>query len=506
MARKRITEMRKEEIGRLLGMGMSVRNISQILKCSRKTVRKIRDGDKTSFEICGEYREGVWAEGVYWEGVLAEYRKGHPLKYIWEEGFSEKSTYISFWRYFYKRFPLERKASVTHREFTPGQRCEVDWCGFKVEWIDIKTGEVHDASIFIGALGFSQYIFAKATHDEKNPNFLESHARMYEHFGGVPCVTVPDCLKQGVTRCHLYDPDINPSYTDLAKLYKTAIVPARPGHPKDKAIVEVSVGLVKRYFRWIYRGHTFTSLEEINRAVCEVIEKINKKPHTRFKRSRYEMWFEVERAKLKPLPLEPYEYFEWREAKVHPDCHVSVDSDFYSVPHIHRGKTVKVRTGRKHVEIYLDMERIALHPKSFSKQGRYITRVEHLPPNSRAYLEATPQNILSQAKFINRDLHDLIDEIFKEDTLGNLRRALGLVRSAREQMKASGYETAQGFISRACETMKKYKKIRVPYFKELLKGLTKESYRCENREIKRGPNNTMLRHNKTSLELIKGGK
>jgi len=494
MARRELTQMRHEEVKRLLGMGISVRKISQALRCSKVTVRKIRDNEIAGHGSFRELTGPVWTDQIDWDEVLKDFQLGHPLKFVWEEKAKEKITYVNFWKQFYKRFPECKRGLVTHREFTPGERGEVDWSGFKIEWIDIRTGEIYETCIFIGALGFSQYIFAGATPDEKTPNFLESHSKMYEHFGGVPHVTVPDCLKQGVTKCHLYDPDINPSYVDLAKFYDTAIVPARPGHPKDKAIVEGAVKLVKRYFKWLYRGHTFTSLSEINKALGEVTERINKKPHTRFKISRYQRWMEIEKAKLKPLPNEPYEYVEWKQAKVHPDCHVSVESDFYSVPHVHRGKAVKVKVGRQQVEIYFDMERIAIHPRCLAKAGKYITTLLHLPPNSRAYRETTPRNILSQAKFINKSLYDLIDETFQEDTLGNLRRALGLVRTAREDVNTLGYETAQQSITQACETMRRFNKIRVPYFKELLREFRKEKYQIENREIIRNLNNPMLRY------------
>ncbi len=157
--------------------------------------------------------------------------------------------------------------------------------------------------------------------------------------------------------------------------------------------------------------------------------------------------------------------------------------------------------GKRQIEIYFNAERIALHTRCRDKKGTYVTVLEHLPANSRAYREATPKNILSQAKFINPGLFDLIDDIFKEDTIGNLRRALGLIRSAREEIKMLGYEPAQRSITEACQTMRMYSKVRVPYFKELLNKFRLEKYPTFEGEIRRNPHNPMLRH----TNIMNGG-
>ncbi len=506
MANKEMTVERYEEIKRLLNLGISGRAISKTLNCSRNTVKGVLDGEIKDPSFAREMADPVWAEQIDWSEVITLVNRGHPLKYIWEEKASHSTSYVNLWRFFAKKFPEFRQKLSTHREFSPGERCEVDYAGYRAKWIDSKTGEVHEAPIFIGVLGFSQFIFANARPDARSKNFLESHREMYEHFGGVPRIAVPDCLKQGVIKCHLYDPDINPSYVELTKHYDTAVVPARPGRPKDKAIVEGAVKLVTRYFKFRYRNHTFFSVMEIDRALKEAVDEINKKIHTRFKISRYQMWQEVEKEKLKPLPSTPFEYVEWKSATVHPDCHIALISSYYSVPHIYRGKKVKAKIGKSQVEVFLDGERVALHPLVKDKCGKYVTDPNHLPPNSRAYREATPRNILSQAKFINLTLHNLIKSMFETDTIGNIRRAQGLIRTARKEMQAIGYANAKLTIPLACDSMKRFNKIRVPYFKELLNEFRKEKYKNQDREIKRAPGNPMLRYSQGTLTLIEGGQ
>lgn len=120
------------------------------------------------------------------------------------------------------------------RDFTPGERVEVDYAGDTIEYVELKTGEIHKAYVFVADLGFSQLLFAWAAEDMKSPNWLGCHRRMYAYYGGVPHVTVPDCLKQGVLKCHLYAPDLNAGYAHLAAQFGTAVVPARVRHPRTR--------------------------------------------------------------------------------------------------------------------------------------------------------------------------------------------------------------------------------------------------------------------------------
>ncbi len=500
MARKEMTVKRYQEIRRLLDLEISVRQISKAMKCTRRTVRQVRNG-----ELADPGKEKViegplWALEVGWDTVMKEVIAGHPLKLIWEDMAKEKVTYVNFWKQFHRRFPEYGQETVVHRFFEPAERCEVDYAGDTIEWVDLQKGVTREANVFVGALGFSQFIFAYATADMKSPRFLESHNKMFSSFGGVPKIVVPDCLKQGVAKAHLYDPDINEAYGDLARHFGTAIVPARPAHPKDKAIIEGVVRIVMRQFRWIYRGHTFVSLAEINTALRAVVDELNHKPHTRFKVSRYDRWQQYERPKLKPLPPFPFEVIEWKEAKLHPDSHIFMDGTYYSAPHAYRGNTLKVKLTPSHVEIFNQLERIAVHPRCKNHQGKFISDPPHLPPNARAYHEATPQNILAQAKNLSTELHQLLDELFRDSTIAHLRRAQGFVREARKEINALGYSQARGHIQRAIEAMTLYNKIRVPYFRELLNRFRMEQIDSQD-SIQRKPNNEMLRYTGPGFNL-----
>lgn len=501
MAKRVLSVARIQEIQRLIQAGHSNRQIAQALRCRRSRVREIRELGEEAIKVFTLPPTAIdppWAQSVHWPVVLEEIGRGFEIKRIWEERAASHTSYSNFWKYLTRRYPSLMQESVVLREFEPGTHCEVDWAGDTLEWWD-ESRHKKKAHLFVGILCHSQLIFAYATEDEKKVNWLNSHGKMYSFFGGVPCVTVPDNLKTGTKKAHLYDPDLNPDYAELAVHYQTAVVPARVRSPRDKALVENAVGIVMRLFRWRNRYRRFYSLSEINEALLEVVNQINHKAHSRLKVSRRERFESVEKEKLKPLPETPFEQIEWRICRVHPDSTVALESNYYSVPYPHRGKEVRVKLTSRQVEIFLGLERVALHSRHFSRRGKRILHPDHLPPNAKAYLEATPKNLLAQARFISPTLHDLIDELLQEDALGHLRRAQGLIRHARGEIQRYGREEAEARIREAIAQMRSFGKIRVLFFEEILKEL-RPLASPEDRTIQRKPGNPMLRGTEATVQ------
>jgi hypothetical protein len=490
-----MTVRRYEEIRRRLAEGRGLREIARALGCSRRTVREVRDGERVSPQAAKPACDPLWMAQLEWPAIIHDLGLGHPLKFLWEEKAQHLTSYSNFWKQFYRKFPQYRDATVTAREFSAGERVEVDYAGDVIEWIDLASGAIHQAYVFVAALGFSQLLFAWAAEDMQSRNWLGCHRRMYAFYGGVPHVTVPDCLRNGVLKCHLYDPDLNVGYAELAAHYATAVVPARADHPKDKAICEGAVKLLMRYQRFRYRRTRFTSLTQINQALSECVERINARRHTRFGVSRRERFETLERGALKPLPAQEFAGGEWKEAKLHPDCYVAVDGDYYSAPHIHRHKKLRIKLTENQVEIFLELERLAVHPRSRYRDGRRIKIDTHFPPASQAYYEATPQKLLSQSRFIHPELHRLFVELFNADLFGNLRRAQGFVRSSTKEINTAGHAVASERIANAIATMRHFNRFRVPYFQALLAQARKQAARpAAEREIVRRPGNPMLRY------------
>ena len=177
------------------------------------------------------------------------------------------------------------------------------------------------------------YTYVEASWTQSLPDWISSHVRAFGFFGGVPAQVVSDNLKAGVTRACFYEPSINRTYADMAVHYDTAIVPARPGKPKDKARVEGAVLLVERWILARLRNQRFFSLDELNAGIRPLMDQLNGKVTRHPGASRRDLFKTLDRPALKPLPVEPYVYAEWKECRVGLDCHMDVGRHYYSVPH-----------------------------------------------------------------------------------------------------------------------------------------------------------------------------
>src|SRR6202043_2301725 len=216
---------------------------------------------------------------------------------------------------------------------------------------------------------------------------------------------------------------------------------------------------------------------------------------TRFGVSRRERFETVEKSALKPLPHGDIELGDWKDSTLHPDCYVYIEGDYYSAPHIHRHKKLRIKITENHVEIFLSLERLAIHPRSRHRNGKRVFIDAHFPAASQAYYEATPQKLLSQARFIHSDLHQLFVELFNADVYGHIRRCQGFVSRCSKEINQSGHELASERIAAAIATMRRYNKYRLTYFKALLDQARKQALKPQaEREIVRRPGNPMLRY------------
>lgn len=285
---------------------------------------------------------------------------------------------------------------VLRQQHKAGERVFVDYAGPHMEVLDLETGEVLEAQIFVGALGASHFLFAEATWTQQLPDWIASHVRMVEFYGGVPALIVPDNLKSGVTHACFYEPELNATYQDFATHYGTAILPTRVSKPRDKAKAEGAVLIIEREVMAPLRDHRFTSLAALNVAIANRLEVVNTRPFQLLAGSRRSVFEALERPTLRPLPAERYEFAEWRTAKVHIDYHIAIDRHFYSVPHALLKAKVRVRLTTTMVEILHHGTRVAAHRRSVgpSSQGRYTTDPAHRPKSHQAHLEWSPARLI----------------------------------------------------------------------------------------------------------------
>jgi transposase len=206
-------------------------------------------------------------------------RKGVTLQLLWAEHVAvheEQAYRYSQYCHHYRQWCKAQRRSMRqlHRA---GEKTFIDYCGPTVAVICRNTGEARRAQVFVAVLGASSYTFAEATWSQSLPDWIASHQRAFQFFGGVTELQIPDNLLAGVTDANRYTPVINATYADMAAHYQTAVLPARPRKPKDKAKAEVAVQIVERWILARLRHHTFFSLPELNAAIAELLPALNER-------------------------------------------------------------------------------------------------------------------------------------------------------------------------------------------------------------------------------------
>jgi transposase len=333
-----------------------------------------------------------------WGDVHRELRrKGVTLTLLWHEyKLADPDGYQYSWFCDQYRAWSAKLDVVMRQEHRAGEKLFVDYAGQTVEVVDRRTGEVRAAQIFVAVLGASSYTYAEATWTQQLPDWIGSHVRAFAFFGGVPELAIPDNLRSGVSKAHRYEPDLNPTYLDLASHYGVAVLPARVRKPRDKAKAEAGVLLVERWILAALRNRTFFSLEEVNREIARLLERLNTRPFKKLPGSRRELFEQLDRPALRPLPAQPYEFAEWKKVRVNIDYHVEVEGHYYSVPYQLVRKSLEARYSERTVECFHKGQRVASHVRSHLK-GRHTTVPEHMPTAHRSYAEWTPERLVRWA-------------------------------------------------------------------------------------------------------------
>jgi transposase len=264
---------------------------------------------------------------------------------------------------------------------------EVDYAGMTLPITNPETGEITQAQVFVAVLPASSYTYAEIQPSQELVHWLGGHVRGFEFFGGVPKILRPDNLKSGVKTPNRYEPELNPSYQELAEHYQIAVLPARVRRPKDKATVENSVQNVERWVLAPLRNRTFFSLGEANRAIETLLAALNQKEMQHLGKSRLELYKELDQPALRLLPEKPYEFAIWKNAKVNIDYHIVFEGHFYSVPHTLIRQEVRIRASESLVQVFHHGTQVSIHARSRT-QGRFSTRAEHMPANHRFVLNA----------------------------------------------------------------------------------------------------------------------
>jgi transposase len=353
-----------------------------------------------------------------------EYKEQHP-----DDGY-QYSQFCELYRRWIAKLDF-----CMRQDHRGGEKLFVDYAE-GLNLVDPKTGQPIGTQFFVAVWGASNYTYAEATLTQQLPDWIGSHVRAFSYFGCVPKAVVPDCLKGAVSRACRYEPELNPTYAEMAEHYRICVLPARPAHPRDKAKVETGVLIAKRWILCVLRHRTFYGLGELNRTIQDLLERLNTRLLRKFKKSRCELFETFDRPNAQDLPERPYQYAEWRVATVNIDYHIEVERHYYSVPYQLLREKLDVRLTAGTIEAFCKGERVAAHVRSFIPYG-HTTLKEHMPPSHQKYLEWTPSRMVDWAKKTGPQTAELVQKIIQSRTYPEqaYRSCLGILRLEKHYPK-----------------------------------------------------------------------
>jgi len=471
MAQRRLCMRKNKEILRLkYELGKSQREIKSICRAGKTTVQECLRRAKTagigwilaSGMTEEELEKRLFPEKAEKPGNKA-IRAPIPFQYIFEELRRPNVTLSLLWEEYKNENPngcqlswfseqvkkyLGRVNYSMRQEHKAGEKAFVDF-GTGIDIIDGLTGKIIQTEIFVFVWGASKKIYAEAVLREDTESWIKVNTNALEYFGCCPKAIVPDNLKAAVTKADRYEPEINRTYEEFAEHYGTAIMPARSRKPKDKSLAENGVKLAKRWILARLRNKTFTNIAELNSAIKELLIRLNSKVMKNPGKSRNDLFLILDKPNALLLPEKPYEYSQWKKAKVNINYHISFEKHEYSVPYtcIHKKVDVKITTNL--VEVYLKGQLICSHLRNRMEYG-YTTQKEHMPPSHQKYLEWTPQRILEWAEKYGPCVFTLIKKIIASRVFAEqaYKSCLGIIRLEKHYTPER--------LNAACERALKY--------------------------------------------------
>lgn len=455
MERMHMNHMR--ELIHRLRSGESQRRIARDLHLSRATVSKYQrwaeeqgyldkaqamPDDASLAAALGQPARPPRAESSvepYRDIVQSLLDQGVETAAIWQrlrDDHQYTGSYSAVRRFVDKLCPAEVKV-VVRVHTAPGEEAQVDF-GSVGQLYDPDSGQLRRAYVFVATLCYSRHQYSELVFDQKVPTWLALHQHAFESWGGVPERIVLDNLKAGVVKALLHDPVVGEAYRRLAQHYGFLISPTRPYTPQHKGKVENGVHYVQRNFM---AGRQFLDIHVANQHLRTwIVDCAGTREHGTTHQAPLVLFNEHEQAALRPLPTEPFTLREVKTVKVHPDCHVSIDKSYYSVPYRYVGYTLDAYVSERVVELYRGLELVAVHERSV-KAGEWHTRLEHYPQHKAAYLERTPAYCRQLAARVGVATRQVVEDLLGDQPLYRLRSVQAILRLA-ESVGAERLEAA----------------------------------------------------------------
>jgi transposase len=357
----------------------------------------------------------ILKQKLFGEQVKVSERKMPDLDYIHQEMAHNGVTLTLLWNeyceacrlegsrplmysqfcFYYQEYTVKTKATL-HVHHKPGNRIEVDWAGDTAFIKDNISGKPIPVYVFVAVLSCSGYAYAEGFFSRNLENWIAAHVNTYQFFGGATRILTSDNLKTGVQKADWYTPVINKAYHEMAEHYGTAVIPTGVRKPKQKPLVERTVGMLSTWIIAALRNRQFFSLYELNQAMKKKLSEFNLKPFQKKEGCR-ESAFQEELPFLIPLPDKPFELSTWKIATVQLNYHIAVDMMNYSVPYEYIKYKVDVRLTSNMVEVFYKNLRIASHKRLYGYSGQYSTVIEHMPEKHRQYTQWNAERFIKWA-------------------------------------------------------------------------------------------------------------
>jgi transposase len=343
-------------------------------------------------------------------------RRGVTRQMMWDEyrkadedafGFTQFCKYYKKWK--------NQVDPVMHIDHKAGDKVYVDYAGEKLYYVDPTTGEVIAVEVFLAILGASQLTYVEATMTQQKEDFIGSCERCLQYFGGVPLAIVTDNLKSAVTKSDKYEPTLNEAFEDFCEHYSMTALPAKPYRPRYKALVE---GVVKIMYTRVYamlEADLIHSLEELNQAIRTLLEEHNNKELTGRSYSRRQLFEEIEKEELQPLPVINYEFKKRRVVTVSKMGYAALSEDkhYYCVPYQFKNKNVTVLYSADQVEIFYHYDCIASYKRDRTPFD-FTTNEAYLAPQHQFRKDWTPERMIERATDAGEDVKELVIKILEK--------------------------------------------------------------------------------------------
>ena len=458
----------REYLRRVANNGLSVKQAMDLDDESLAAIVYTEDIELLRTGRCKDERYAAFEQQAGY--LLSELRKrGVTRQLLWEEYRKENPEGYSYSQFceHLSRYS-ERDKAVMHFTHRPGEQLQVDFAGDKLGYIDRSTGEWIACEVLVCALPYSHYIYAEALRSQKQEDFINGLRHALEFIGGVPQSIKCDNMRTAVVRSNRYEPQFTEAMEYMAAHYGTTILTARVRKPRDKGSVEKAVDVSYKRIYAPLRHQTFYSLEELNAGIRKQMDILSDRRFKVREGSRRKVFLDEERSTLKELPPTPYQIKQVTESKVQRNYHVIVGQDRhqYSVPYTLIGKRLKIIYTTDTVEIYDSLKRVALHKRSYRKNG-YTTSIEHRPPAHRYVAEQrawSDEDFLRQASYIGQSVQRVIKRMLESNTFyeQTYNSCLGVLRLAKEHGNAR--------LEAACERAEDAPKITYGIISNILKN------------------------------------